>query len=163
MYGSVNRFMYNRSNTIQMRTIKFRIWDDILKILYTPELDAEIVNLWEVPKLQGGVLKMREGIMVMQFTGLTDKNGKEIYEGDILEFRRGYNYSNNKPSFIAPVQFENGAFTIDILHSNLSKCNGDYYNWGLACGWTLGTKSIHNSNGTIEVIGNIHENPELCQ
>jgi len=69
-----------------MRIFKFRMWDDILKIMYTPELDSQIINLWEAPIFKGGVFYPREGIKMMLFTGKYDSKVTPIYEGDIIEF-----------------------------------------------------------------------------
>ena len=60
------------------REIKFRLWSDSLKVMYTHEKDQEIKNLWSLPEMKGGLLEIQDGINVMQFTGLKDKNGKEI-------------------------------------------------------------------------------------
>ncbi len=73
-----------------MRDIKFRIWDTENKeMLKVQELDFE-------PTFYGGRIAIRpdqyndyfdtEDMILMQYTGLHDKNGKEIYEGDILRF-----------------------------------------------------------------------------
>jgi len=52
-----------------MRTIKFRAWDG-------KEMHEGAFDLWE---------GLGDGVELMQFTGLLDKNRKEIYEGDILK------------------------------------------------------------------------------
>ena len=87
---------------------------------------------------------------VGQYTGLTDKNGKKIFEGDIV----------------------NIIYTNDII-DNCLVVYGDYEigndDWGLkfcTCGFVLKYKDDSGFTGltkesTLEVIGNIHDNPEL--
>ena len=73
-----------------MREIKFRVWDTENKeMLRVQELDFE-------DTFYGGRLSIRteqyndyfdiEDMILMQYTGLHDKNGKEIYEGDIIQY-----------------------------------------------------------------------------
>ncbi|MGN0163526.1 MAG: YopX family protein [Candidatus Ornithomonoglobus sp.] len=79
---------------------------------------------------------------VGRYTGLTDKNGKKIFEGDIVEGNREY-FTYNQP--YGKVVYDGGQFLIafdDVLED--IECLGAW------------------ANG-VEVIGNIHDNPELLE
>ena len=90
---------------------------------------------------------------VGQFTGLTDKNGKRIFEGDIVKCTD----TINDFEFNAVVEFGNP--------------NGEY-NWGYQLKFISGEESnfdilcwvdMEETGAYIEVIGNIHDNPELLE
>lgn len=87
--------------------------------------------------LIGGQYEWDEYKKIVQFTGLPDKNGKEIYEGDIIL---------TEGKLKAPMDFENGCFGLRI-----KRRNGD--EWFMP----LNPRALKNK----EVIGNVFENPEL--
>ena len=87
---------------------------------------------------------------LMQFTGLLDKNGKEIYEGDILEDVR---LDGSKRFY--KVFYKKGGLVINIHQDDFKKDNPLFYE-PIA---DMQTSGFIEHNCTI--IGNIYENPEL--
>ena len=86
------------------REIKFRAWEfDAKEFLYLDPNKTEFDSKW---------LKTDEQSTVQQFTGLTDTNGKEIYEGDIIEFS-----TQEYTCFIPDDEFE---------YSSKEECRGYY-------------------------------------
>ena len=86
-----------------------------------------------------------------QYTGLKDENGKEIYEGDIIYFSYDM-FVGNFDTFIAKgkVVFEEGAFYVEVFENERTTKDEAYL---------LYTINLD----TIEVIGNIYDNPELLE
>ena len=99
---------------------------------------------------------------VMQFTGLKDKNGKEIYEGDVVKGREG----------IIKGVVEFGAYTKGRSHKHDSQT--EHIGWYVQekdgkvsledLEWYIRPDTYAPFRGSyIEVIGNIYENPELLK
>lgn len=127
-----------------MRVIKFRIWDTGLGRMFHPNGDTlkEIVEA--AMGCTGDEWWVDDDDVIMQFTGLKDKNGKEICEGDIIR----NNGQNNQLAIVDP-----GVAKIKVSYGH-----GD-------CGYdaALSYFSYYGDGEDIEVIGNIYENPELTK
>lgn len=119
-----------------MRDIKFRAWCETEKHMYNWNnlLNQNLKNIFTITKSCGYNL--------MQYTGLKDKNGKEIYEGDIIEWTT---HSGHKYKF--SVKYSNKYAQYIIVNTKGISMEyeplGDFEN--------------------IEVIGNIYNNPELLE
>ncbi len=130
------------------REIKFRAWNGKNKeFVYEVLCCGEDIN---------SVLNSKtSGLIFQQFTGLHDKNGKEIYEGDILKdpahYPNGYQHSLNNQTGVAYYDTELGGWYIT---NNLTDGKHETPN-----PQTLQLATAKN----YEVIGNIYENKELLE
>ena len=130
-----------------MRIIKFRFWDSFNECYSYSDNQSSLYaffNLYEATE------KGDNNPILEHFTGLVDKNGKEIYDGDIVEaWSEGYKHTGEirfrleaQPCYIIYPAFANQGFW--KIHGQKNR------------------KGIYTDDG-IEVIGNIHENPELIK
>lgn len=143
------------------RDIKFRAWDKVAKKFLFPWPNGFNIlgetTCFDLIGQQLGernpemtTLEKLNDIELMQFTGLRDKNGVEIYEGDILDTIPGqHHYFPNR----VVVEYHAMAFMFVGKTKNASPHTK----------YTLDT--ITNKNITqetaLEIIGNIYQNPEL--
>lgn len=123
-----------------MRELKFRAWDNTKKewTLNIMEcVSSSRGDIWLEP-----ALKSHE-VAIEQYTGLKDENGQEIYEGDIVEYIWDFCGEKRKNNYV-----------VEWLSGKV-----EYYPCSVDSGFTL-PDSVEEY---YVVIGNIHENPELCE
>jgi uncharacterized phage protein (TIGR01671 family) len=136
-----------------MREIKFRAWDTIQKrFLHIDEIDEYpndnvFFNGYVDPSKHGYGLSLEsEYIEFLLYTGLKDKNGREIYEGDILEL------GIQKGILKSVVEYHSPTFChrwINLEEAGIRGKKIEPLFW--------------NTNIIFEVIGNVYENPELLE
>lgn len=124
-----------------MREIKFKYWNG------KEMKNADTIHSWndmggaDTSKAWDG--DIHDYFDLIQYTGLKDKNGKEIYEGDIVKY--GSNHPNIEKS-LGKVIFYRGSFKLDYGSNRVRIYDG-----------------IDWAEEEMEIIGNIHENSELLK
>ena len=136
-----------------MREIKFRAWNKALNKMYSHEELLSLTKNIVMNKFATGIyLPFNSDINLMQYTGLKDKDGTEIYEGDIVEFLdEEVNYSHYGYEYDAFINIGKVIFSHDEL-----------------MGWDITNRNmdleeVWHYREYIKVIGNIYENPELLE
>ena len=141
-----------------MRQIKFRAWDSVRKVMHLNASKVGESLYWDngtsynhmafiYPKEEG------ERYFLMQFTGLKDKNGVDIYEGDIVRIL----YTD------WPSKNDSDKRTLEEYTNDISKIGVVKYfppEYGLQFKGFTGDL-LEGRHGEKEVIGNIYQNPEL--
>ena len=149
-----------------MRDIKFRAWDKYKKEMHiVSEMNwnifSEEIEIISTGYKDNSCLAYNRNhssekcdigaLEIMQYTGLKDEKENEIYEGDIIDFSYDM-FVGNFDTFIAKgvVVFDEGAFYVELFENERTTKDEAYLLYGI-------------NIDTIEVIGNIYDNPELLE
>lgn len=124
------------------RIIKFRAWDGTR--IFHPSSDA-----WF--QLIDGSIDLPKNTVLMQFTGLSDKNGKEIYEGDFIRMKQ-VSWAYAEHLMLVQWSEEYSSFQAMVV-ATLGNADGTAK---VGIPYSMSVASKHG-----EVIGNFRENPEL--
>ncbi len=132
-----------------MREIKFRAWNG-----------HKMVNLYNITRLalhpeiktDGIFIPFTDEYQIMQYTGLKDRNGVEIYEGDILLLKGLYREGSPRYNAIVIVKFEYSGWYICSIPKAVNYVSN-----------ILNDFAWEGVVEKAEVIGNIFENPELLE
>ena len=130
-----------------MREIKFRAWAVASNIMFYPNTD----DGWDIVN---GELDPLPNTILMQYTGLKDRTGKDIYEGDICkchiftqELGENMGVCEGEVEFICKIKF--------------GVCGVTAQKGGNNSGALFFYDNFHEES--LEVVGNIYENPELLE
>lgn len=130
------------------REIKFRVWDEIGKWMgNVTSFDFDEGTVFIETKHSDDENRFdMNNVPVVQYTGLKDKNGKEIYEGDILKTPS----VSGKGDIITTIEWSEFSWKEKLIYSPIHQFY-EYFDFSDETGVDS------------EVIGNIYENPELLE
>ena len=137
-----------------MQEIKFRVWDKKhKKMSLVDAIDFEHDEIYGKNGRERYTPKPFKDIEIMQYTGMTDKNGKEIYEGDILLSTASENEEDYKKW---KVSYFDGGYIVNYKHIPIDKRKRSINEIELLCNDNIAFYEF-------EILGNIYENQELME
>lgn len=129
------------------RIIKFRAWNIQTKTMIDLQACTQLVT-----DLGGLYLPTNDdNVIIQQFTGLSDKNGKDIYEDDIISYKFT-DMAKRDREYRGPVVYSPPYFHINLIR---------WFDGVEETGSPLWFERLGRAKWDLEIIGNIHENPEL--
>lgn len=143
----------------QMREIKFRAWNSKDNEMIMPNRGNYVLELDGVCSFVQWGEKYFRGmpeLILLQFTGLKDKNGKNIYEGDIVKVKNPYGrkrFSKLYPKYLNGVVKNDKGWNFYIGVRELVKEEFGFQE----------VQHLNPSEEDMEVLGNIYENKELSK
>ncbi|MEC4569459.1 YopX family protein [Paenibacillus sp. CMAA1739] len=136
-----------------MREPKYKFWDREEKRMIGPNLDSERyyigsyngLSLFDTERKDEDGYTYQMDVEFLQYTGLKDHNGREVFDGDVFKIPDLYETPENTETtyHYSKVKFENGAFTVGgqpMIYEDWDYLQRD-----------------------CEVVGNIYENPSLLE
>ena len=143
-----------------MEELKFKAWDKTNKKWFLPPHPVESIigNFMMTADGRVYIEGKYQDLEILQFTGLYDKNGKEIWEGDIVK---------HQPRYVADAELEID-HDDDWVGIGLVKyspyCMAFIFDLISGHKWTFyGPESAEWYKDCLEVIGNKFDNPEMCE
>lgn len=148
-----------------MREIEFRAWDKINKWM------TEIVclNLMGVdcilkhPKINDTYNIPYKCVIIEQYTGMKDENGKKIYEGDIVQFTWWWFDGNECDSLLTGLIVYSEVNMSFQLKGVKNKEWQRHTGYGNNCEYLTPFSELNFSDAEFAIIGNVHETPELLK